>query len=116
MSKERPDEFLAEKGTPGFTCCLCECEPLAHACGWKCPIFKDNPICSSCCMVDTLRPEAPKLFSDKLGRDITREEINEFCRGCGRNHAMEDDALADKIESNTFDVKTETPNDETEKS
>ena len=116
MSTDRPDEhYSLDKTAPGFTCCYCECVEAAHICGWKCPIFKDNLICSQCCLVDALRTEAPKVFSEKLGREITREEINEFCRNCGRNNAVEDDALADKIQNNSFTTDTEKTNDETQK-
>ncbi len=115
MSQERPDEFYVEKGAKPFTCCYCECVEAAHTCGWKCPIFNNNAICSQCCLIETLRTDAPKVFSEKLGREITREEINEFCKGCGRNHATEDEALADNIQNNGFKSELEKQNDETQK-
>lgn len=112
MSSQRPDEFYVEKGAASFTCCYCECVEAAHACGWKCPIFNDNPICSQCCLVDALRKDAPKIFSEKLGREITREEINAICNKCGRNHATEDDALADNIQANGFNTEPEKSDDQ----
>lgn len=116
MSDERPDEHYAiQKGSVGPMCCYCECDPAAHVCGWKCPIFNNELICSQCCLVDVLRKDATKIFSEKLGRDITREEINAICGGCGRNHAVEDDQLADTLQSNEIVQDKETPNDSEQK-
>jgi len=100
--ENRPGEFYdIKKNSHECTCVLCECnDPKAHVCYWNCPIFENYKICATCCMIDTLRPGAEKKFSEKLGREITREEINAMCRKCGRNHAIESDEIADKI---TFD-------------
>jgi hypothetical protein len=53
-------------------------------------------------MIDVLRPGIEEKFSQRLGRKITREEINSFCKDCGRNHAVEDSALADELDWNTI--------------
>jgi hypothetical protein len=112
MSDERPDEqYNIQKGAPGFTCCACECDTSEHVCGWKCPIFNKELICSQCCLVDVLRKDTPKIFSARLGREITREEINKMCGDCGRNHAVEDDTLADQIQSSELRTNKETSND-----
>lgn len=85
-------------------CMLCECgDPGMHVCYWKCPIFEGNTICAECCLLDALRPGIEKKFSEKLGRDITREEITKACGDCGRNHATEDVALAEQLEANSFE-------------
>ena len=100
--ENREGEFYdIEVNSKKCMCVLCECgDPKAHVCYWNCPIFNNEKICATCCTIDTLRSGAEKNFSKALGRDITREEINEFCRNCGRNHACESDEIADKL---TFD-------------
>lgn len=116
MNEQRPDEHYAiQPGTPGVDCCYCECKNTEHPCGWKCPIFNGNMICSQCCNIDVLRKDAPEHFSKQLGREITREEINAACRDCGRNHAMESEAIADQLWSNSFKSDTETTHDTQEK-
>lgn len=101
MPDERDDIFDDDKHSAGYICCLCECDPRVHVCFFKCPIFDKELICSECCLTDVLRSNIEKKFSEKLGRMITREEINSLCKACGRNHAVEDSALADKLDWNT---------------
>ena len=98
----RDDIFDAGKYSKGHICCLCECDPSVHVCFFKCPIFDKELICSECCLMDALRSGIDEKFSEKLGRKITREEINALCRDCGRNHAIEDSALADELDWNTI--------------
>ena len=96
------DQFYAiDKNAPPHTCCLCECDPKVHLVYFKCPIFEQNDICADCCLLDALRPGAEKKFSEKLGREITREEMNKMCKECGRNHAVEDGQLAIELENNS---------------
>lgn len=84
-------------------CCLCECNPpQLHECLWECPIFSNFQICSECCTIETLYENAESLFSKKLGRIITREEMSSFCGPCGRNYNTIDPTLADKMRHNSF--------------
>jgi len=102
MDDKRDDMFDASKHSKGHVCCLCECDPSVHVCFFKCPIFEKELICSECCLIEVLRSGVEKKFSEKLGHTITREEINTFCKDCGRNHAVEDSALADELDWNTI--------------
>lgn len=111
MSDEKKDQFFdLDRSVQQHICCLCECNDIiAHACYWKCPIFEGNTICAECCLVDALRPGVEAKFSEKLGRPITREEINKMCGDCGRNHATEDNDLADRIQNNTITPPSSPP-------
>jgi hypothetical protein len=93
--------YNLDKNAEPHTCCLCECDPKVHLCYFKCPIFEQNDICADCCLLDALRPGIEKKFSEKLGREITREEIDKMCKECGRNHATEDGPLAIELENNS---------------
>lgn len=91
-------------------CMLCECEaPGTHISFFKCPIFENNPICAECCLLDALRPGIEKKFSEKLGREITREEITKTCQDCGMNHATTDQAMAEQLEANSFESSAAKP-------
>jgi hypothetical protein len=105
MMADTSDQFYdIDKNSIGHTCCLCECpNPHTHVSYWKCPIFENNPICAECCLIDALKPGIEKKFSEKLGREITREEIIKTCQGCGMNHAVEDKDIADQLEANSFE-------------
>ena len=103
------------KQPPRNICMLCQCQdPAMHICYWKCPIFDNLPICAECCLIDALRPGIEKKFSEQLGREITREEITKACEGCGRNHATEDQAIADQLEANSFESSAPKPIQEDE--
>lgn len=118
MTNKRDDLFDSEKRSPGYVCCLCECPPGFHVCFFKCPIFDGQYICSECCFFDVLREGVEKKFSERLGYTITREEITDFCRKCGRNHAVEDSVLADELEwnsENPKDAVEETDHEEDQK-
>lgn len=86
------------KGDKKPTCCLCECQQGVHILFWKCPLFMGEDICGECCQVDALRPNVAEKFSEKLGRPISLEEINEQCRQCGKNYAKQNEDLANKTE------------------
>lgn len=118
--ENRPGEFYdLEVNSDKCRCVLCECnDPKAHVCYWNCPIFNDFKICATCCTIDVLRKDVEKKISEKLGRKITREEINDFCKKCGRNHAEENDDLADRLTSNSVEFtvqEDEEPNREKDK-
>lgn len=98
---KNPDHIYDLENKQDFTCNLCECPTNVHICGWKCPIFEGNTICSECCLLDALRENIDTKFSEKLGRKITKEEINEFCKNCGKNHATQDEQMADNMENQT---------------
>lgn len=114
MENKRDDIFDADKHSKGHRCCLCECDPRVHVCFFNCPIFEKELICAECCLTDVLRSNIEEKFSEKLGRNITREEINSFCNDCGRNHAIEDSVLADELDWNTVneDDQEEPDNEE----
>jgi hypothetical protein len=88
----------------GKTCCLCECPKDMHVVFWGCPIFekelggKGPLICCECCQIDALGGDIDKKFSEKLGRTITKEEINKACGDCGKNHAVQNEYLATQIQ------------------
>lgn len=102
VDENRKGEFYdLEKNSKKCMCVLCECDdPKAHVSYWECPIFKNEKICAPCCTIETLRSGVEEKYSKSLGRKITREEINKFCGDCGRNHACENNELADRL---TFD-------------
>lgn len=104
----KPDTVYSLKKGDEFVCCACDCPPAIHLSGWKCPIFNKEIVCSDCCLIEALKTDVAKVFSEKLGRQITLEEINQTCLDCGRNNAMQDDAKARDIESGTgFQIKNE---------
>jgi hypothetical protein len=77
---------------------MCECPPEAHFVGWACPLFQQEWICGSCCQIECLRTGVEKRFSEKLGRELTREELDASCKSCGKNYAKINDDLADRME------------------
>lgn len=87
------------KNDDTHVCCLCECNPPnIHLITWKCPIFKGERICSECCLVDALRDDIDQRFSEKLGRKIAKDEINEECKKCGRNCAAQSQEALQNME------------------
>lgn len=88
-----------EKELQEHRCNLCECDPRAHIVYWSCPLFKGDEICQNCCQVDALRPEIADQFSKALGKKMSLDEINEACRNCGKNYGVQNEQLADDIES-----------------
>jgi hypothetical protein len=98
---KEPYQIYNLENKQDFTCNLCECPTNVHICGWACPIFEGNAICSECCLLDALRSDIDKKFSAKLGRDITKEEINEACKNCGKNNATQNEQMADNLENQT---------------
>jgi len=70
-------------------CVACECVQGLHVCFWNCPIFDNELICVECCKENTLDKNIEQQFSEKLGRKVTIEEINERCKQCGRNYALQ---------------------------
>ena len=92
-------------------CCLCECLPEIHAMYWNCPIFNGEKICVQCCHIEAMKNDIDEKFSKALGRPITKKEINEHCKKCKRNHAIQDEGLAIDLENNNIDTGG---NDETE--
>ena len=66
-------------------CCLCECMAGVHLLFWSCPIFDDELICSDCCHINSLKLDSNKKFSDKLGKEISKEELEKYCKDCGRH-------------------------------
>lgn len=105
--KKRLSEVIYDgsKNSPHHICSMCECPPNYHIVQWPCPIFENELICGDCCQVGCLRESVAEEFSKKLGRKITVEEINERCGNCGRNYAMQDEQLADDIESGKVKVE-----------
>lgn len=93
MSEDNQTTYSFKKEDE-FTCVSCECIPEMHISGWKCPIFDNETICSECCLVETLQSDVDVKFSTKLGKTITKEEINKICKDCGRNNATQDVKLS----------------------
>jgi len=63
-------------------CAMCECLAGNHLIFHYCLLFENNPVCQDC-VVDLLAEDAPTKVSTKLGRVITKEEIDAVCRQCG---------------------------------
>ena len=84
-------------------CAACECQPETHLVFYSCPIFENESICNECCYIGCLQPYVDKQFSKKLGREITKEEINKTCLECGRNYAKQDPLLSPEIFSGKKD-------------
>jgi len=90
-------------------CMVCECpiDVPVHCLFWKCPLFENELICYECCVIGCLKKDVTDLFSQKLGRKITLDEINEKCKECGRNYAFQDEFLAIELESEQFNKHQE---------
>ncbi len=97
MREETHAEF--NKRVQERRCNLCECDPRNHVVYWSCPLFEGEDICQNCCQVDALRPEVAKTFSKALGKPMTLEKINDACNKCGKNYAVQNQQLADDIET-----------------
>lgn len=91
--------YDGHKDSPNHTCCLCECPKNYHIVYWKCPLFDNELICGECCQIGCLRKDIDKRFSEKLGRKITIDEINETCGKCQKNYGFQDEQLADDLEA-----------------
>lgn len=86
--------YHLDKSAPGHVCNLCECPEGFHVAFWKCPLFENDLICSDCCQVECMKEDIDEKFSEKLGRKITKDEINDACFECGKNNAFQDEDLA----------------------
>lgn len=83
-------------------CSLCECSEKVHAIFWSCPILSGEKICIDCCQTGCLKKDIAEKFSKALGKEITLDQVNNFCRDCGKNYATQNEQLAKKLENDSL--------------
>ncbi len=83
-------------------CSKCECQSGNHLVFYKCPLFSGFPICIDCCLINMMKDDVDVQVSAKLGRSITKEEINSTCKNCGLNNACQNQKLVENLERGTL--------------
>lgn len=90
--------------TQKYICPLCECDQNAHLVFWKCPLFENELICQQCCHIEMLTDDIDKKVSARMGKEMTKDQINETCNKCGLNCGKQNPELATKLEEGKFPV------------
>jgi hypothetical protein len=75
-----------------YVCSICECPLGTHCFYVHCPLLEDELICIDCCQNDVQQAEILKTFKD-IGVEITREKIEETCKGCGNRCLLTDKSI-----------------------
>lgn len=79
MHDEKDKMHFTKEGY--YVCSLCECSVNVHVYFYTCSLLDKEKICVDCCHTDIPTDEVIPKLKD-LGKEITREEIDEICKEC----------------------------------